>query len=431
MALQCAHGAIQWATSDTAGTTKTVSGLAFQPKALIFWTNGLQSATDAASETAVMIQKCAGFATGTSARRCVSAGSGDAAGSAETVAGLRDDAVLQAFDPTDPDPPVGLMDLTSIAADGFELTVDLQNTLYAQTIFWLVLGGSDITVQVVGDIAEPAATGDQDYTVTGFVAAATDQAVFFAGCGATNAANAGQVTDSTFCFGFATGGNDADNVVVMGSSDGASPTMDTDSYCKTGECLGNITLAGGNPNARAKLTQFGTDNFRLNWIARALENRRYIFLAIKGGHWKAGSYTINGNSAAATATVSGLSFEPAGVMVIGKMTAEDSAGVSTAEDRMAIGVGTSPTSRRAMGWHDEHGVGAAEVNHVLEYDQVLAFPSTGGALQAAYDINAINSDGFQMIVDTAGGVASEWQGFMALGNAAEEGGAVFTAPWIE
>jgi hypothetical protein len=34
MALQCAHGAIQWATSDTAGTTKTVSGLAFQPKAL-------------------------------------------------------------------------------------------------------------------------------------------------------------------------------------------------------------------------------------------------------------------------------------------------------------------------------------------------------------------------------------------------------------
>ena len=47
---------------------------------------------------------------------------------------------------------------------------------------------------------------------------------------------------------------------------------------------------------------------------------------------------------------------------------------------------------------------------------MLCFPSTAGALQSAYDINAMNADGFQIIVDTAGGVASEWQGYLAFGD---------------
>jgi hypothetical protein len=63
------------------------------------------------------------------------------------------------------------------------------------------------------------------------------------------------------------------------------------------------------------------------------------------------------------------------------------------------------------------GTADSEINTVLEYDSVLAFPSTTGTLQASYDINAMNSDGFQIIVDTAGGFASEWQGYLTFGNA--------------
>lgn len=65
---------------------------------------------------------------------------------------------------------------------------------------------------------------------------------------------------------------------------------------------------------------------------------------------------------------------------------------------------------------DENGTGTTEIDTVIEYDSVLAFPSTAGALLASYDINAMNSDGFQIIVDTAGGVASEWQGYLTFGN---------------
>jgi hypothetical protein len=40
MALEYAHGVIQWAGADPIGTTYTVSGLAFQPKAIVFKWHG-------------------------------------------------------------------------------------------------------------------------------------------------------------------------------------------------------------------------------------------------------------------------------------------------------------------------------------------------------------------------------------------------------
>jgi hypothetical protein len=47
---------------------------------------------------------------------------------------------------------------------------------------------------------------------------------------------------------------------------------------------------------------------------------------------------------------------------------------------------------------------------------VLSFPTAAGAVQATYDINAFNLNGFQIIVDTAGGVASEFHGYLAFGD---------------
>jgi hypothetical protein len=414
MALEFAHGAIQWLGSDVATTTYTVSGLSFQPKALRFYSQGIQSATDAASE-AVNSRPGMGFATSTSDRRSVMAIDVDT--SASMVTASCSSAVAVAIDINSTGGIIGLLDLNSITSDGFVLIVDDQGgTSY--TVFWEAWGGSDITVATTLAIAEPAATGNVDYAVTGFTSGATDQVVMFAGVQCTAAAETGAVSDSGFCAGFAAGINAADNVVVMGNNDEGFGSGDCDGYCKTGECLGMITVAGGNPNARAQLTLFGTDNFRLNWIARGLTNRRYIALAIKGGNWKAGSYTIAGNSLSATATVSSLTFAPKGLSLMGRMTAEQAAGVSSVQDRMGLGSGSSTTSRRSMCHLSEDAAANAEIDEAIEYDQVLVYPSTAGAVQAAYDINAMNSDGFEIIVDVAGGVASEWQGYLTFGDAA-------------
>jgi hypothetical protein len=416
MALEFAHGAIQWLSADTATTTYTVSGLSFQPKAIRFYWVGLQSATDAASQ-AVNERRGVGFASSTSSRRSVGTFSQDTAGTSNCGGVASNDCVACTTDGAGARD--GLLDINAFNSDGFQLIVD-DATPANITVFWEAWGGADITDVTIGDIAEPAATGTQDYTATGFTSTDDDsQVVMFAGCQSTAAVNTAAAADSGLVVGYSTGTASTENIVVTGNSDDASSAMDTDGYGLDSECLANIVLAGGNPNARATLSAFGTDLFTLNWTARGTTNRRYVYMAIKGGSWSAGSYTINGNTGSATATVSGLAFTPVGVSLIGRMTTESTAGTSTANDRIGIGTGSSTSSRRSMGILDENATAssACEIDVVVEYDQVLAFPSTAGALLSAYDINAMNSDGFQIIVDTAGGVASEWQGYLTYGDA--------------
>ena len=92
MALEYAHGAIQWLAADVATTVYTVSGLSFQPKALRFSWNGLQSATDAAS-AAVNLQRGGGFAVDTSNRRCVGSFSQDTAATSNCGTVARNDSL--------------------------------------------------------------------------------------------------------------------------------------------------------------------------------------------------------------------------------------------------------------------------------------------------------------------------------------------------
>lgn len=418
MALSYAHGAVQWLAADAATTTYTVSGLAFQPKALKFYASGIQSAVDAASQT-LHSRRSLGFATSTTSRRAVGTASDDASAAANCGSIARNDCVIVEVDGAGA--TTGLLDLSSVTSDGFVLIVD-DAAAFNNTVFWEAWGGTDITVATVGDIAEPAAIGVQTYTVTGFTSGATDQVVMLAGVQSVSALNTGEAQDSGFYIGFATN-TTTGNVVLSGNSDDASATMDTRGYCKTSECLAMVLIGGGDIDARAQLTQFNADNFGLDWLARAVTNRRSIFMAIKGGNWSAGSYTIDAATLNATATVSGLAYAPIGLTLIGRRTAEQSAGLTTSEDRISIGSGTSPTSRRSIGTLDETSTASSEINHSIQYDQVLTHPSAAGTQAAAFDINAMNSDGFQIIVDVAGGVANEWQGYLTFGSAAG-GGAV-------
>jgi len=420
--MKYASGNFDWLAGDTVGTTFTISGLPFQPKAIKVWIIALEEISlltfNPNATEAVNGLRSMGFATSTTNRRCVAAAEDDGAGTMTCFSGFRDDCVAMTLLNNVSALASGRLDLDAMLSDGFRLIIDATSGTVNVTVQWEAWGEDGETwVAEAISIAEPAATGNQDYTVTGLTADGVGQAVMFAGVqqtGATPSETGG--FDSGFCLGFAAGVNAADNVVVMGNQDTGSAAADTDGYCKTGECLGMIAVAGGNPSARAQLTQWNTNGFRLNWIARATTNRRYIALAIKGGLWKAGSYTIAGNTLNATATVSGLAFQPIGVSFIGRMTAEQAAGVSTAEDRMSIGQGSSPSSRQALGYLSENGTGTAEVDQLRGTVLILGYPSAAAAILAAYDLDAINADGFRVIVDTAGGVASEWQGFLAFGS---------------
>jgi hypothetical protein len=413
VALDFAHGVVQWLAADGVSTVYSISGLAFQPKALRFTIVGIASATDAAT-AASSGRRGMGVAVSPSSRRSIATFSEDAVAAANCGSAWSNDCVVSTCDGSAA--RTGRLDLDVINASGFDLIVD-DATPVDLTVGWEAWGGSDITVAAVGDIAEPAATGDQDYTVTGFVAGATDQVVMFAGCQSTGAVNTAVSQDSGFHVGFATASN---NMTVCGNADDGSATMDTDGYGRNVECLSMVVIAGGTTmDALATLTQFGTDNFRLNWSARAVTDRRSIFLAIKGGQWTVGAYNIDGTTLNATATVSGLPYAPVGVVFVGAR--KSSVAPQGALDSLMFGVATSTSSRRSMGYQDQNSTADSALHLVVDYDSVLSYPASG-ALAAAYDLNAMNSDGFQVIVDLAGGIVNELQGYLTFGSAAAGGG---------
>jgi hypothetical protein len=415
MPLNFAHGSVQWLTTDILNATKVVTGLGFTPKALRFYWVGLQSNSPTNGVSgAVNERRGVGFAVSNASRRCVGTFSLDNDNGGAQCGSVAMNTCI-AVTVTAAGAVDGQLDLSSLDADGFTLIVD-DVTPANITVFWEAWGGSDITSAVIGDIAEPAATGTQNYTVSGFTSDGLNQCVMFAGVQSVNAVNTGQGQDSGLCVGFASSTASANNVVVVGNSDVGSDSTDTDGYCQQGECLAQIVIAGGNPDARANLSAWGTDLFTLNWTNRATTNRRNIFLAIKGGSWTASSYTIAGNTLNSTTTVSELPFFLRGISLIGRMTAQNTAGTSTAQDRIGFGSGLSTASRNSAGIIDANNQDPTEIGTIVQYSSVLSFPTSAGAVTATYDINAFNLNEFQIIVDTAGGVASEFHGYLAFGD---------------
>jgi hypothetical protein len=415
--LNFAHGSVQWLTSQALNTTIPVTGLGFTPKALRFYWVGLQSNSPTnANSAAVSERRGVGFASSATSRASVGTFSADNLAAMDTGSVFTTTAVVITVTAV---PAVdGLLDINSFDVDGFTLIVD-DVTPANITVFWEAWGGDEIKNVTVGSIAEPAATGTQNYTATGFVAqpSTKDQCVMFAGVQSVNASGTGQAQDSGLHVGFATGTTTANNITVCGNQDDGSAAGDSDGYNYTGDCLSMIVIAGGTAvNARATLSAYGTNVFTLNWLARATTNRRSIYMAIKGGQWFAGSTTIAGNTLNSTSAISNIPFKIHGVSLIGAMKTISTVATATAQDRMGFGSGLSTTSRNSAAVLDRDTTASSEINLSIYYDQVLVYPSIAGALQTAYDISSLSINSLTLTTDTAGGVANEWIGYLVFGG---------------
>lgn len=416
MALMFAHGVIQWLAASAATTTyaitctDVVTGRTFQPKAIRFYWMGLGGGADAASQT-VNQRAGMGFAVSATNRANVSVLDQDAQATQICENYNSTDAIattLSGAGAVD-----GALDISSFDAAGFTAIVDDQVPVNLD-VFYEAWGGDGVQGAEILTISEPAATGDVDY-VTGFQPAV----VFFATrLGPTTGTL--QADSSNLALGVSTGGAAAQNIVVFGFSDDGSATSDTRRRCKTGEVICNMIAAGAaTVDARAVVTQWNANGFRLNWSVRTTTNRKTMALAIGGGQWFAGATTIEGQTGSATTTVRGLPFRPCGVSLMGVSMAESSTNAASTENKMSLGAASSASSRRAQGTWDENGnATASEIDTVLEYDSCLAFPSATGTLAESLDINAWYNDGFQLIVDTNGGVTAEWVGYVACGGKA-------------
>lgn len=424
--MQYAHGSFTWGSADSVGQTYTCSP-GFEAQLIRVWCMGIDSGTDAASQTVNLVRSM-GYAASTSNRFCVGTFSQDSPTAANCSTALMDNCVLVTT--AGAATITGALDLDSISATTFDLINDNapdQNI----TVFWEAWN-DDVSgfTMWAGGFAAPGATGDQAFTsLTGLVSGNPDgdQLLVCFSKQAAAAVNSGAANDSGLGIGWATGAGgsgSSEQVVCWGNSDDASGTMDTDGACHSGLVIA-LCAAGGaaTENNRAYLKSWDTDGFTLTWDAAGTNRMGYV--AIKGGRWQAGETTLNTTSVSNTVTVSGLPFAPVGIEVMGRQSEEQTANVAVAHDKLSWGCASSTSSRRAMGCWDEAATANAEIDLCIEYDGVLAFPTNAGAIDAVYDVSAFTSDGFTLIVDDAPGTgdASEWIGFLAFAGASAGGGA--------
>jgi hypothetical protein len=263
MAFQTAVGSFN---TGTGTSTITVSGLAFQPKAVILWMSGRTGTTDSAGEggtgSATAWYRVVGFFTSTTSRRVCFTRSLDGAAAATTDSGYREDACLASNGGTN-GAVNGLLDVQSINSDGFTLIPD-DAFPSSFRVHYLALGGDDLTNVFCGTLTEPAAVGTQNITGVGF----QPDCLFIASCPAGTGSPPIVAVDSRLHVGVSTRAQGANYTWTGGSNDGAT-TMDANSYCRgTDESFTALAGAVNAVDSRGKPNGWNSDGFDIDWDER-------------------------------------------------------------------------------------------------------------------------------------------------------------------
>src|SRR3990167_5055521 len=149
-------------STAAAGNTQAITGVGFQPKAVIFWWSGRTDSTDTVGRLSMLsgVGIC-----NASNSRVVAQGSADAAADSDTAALARSDSCIAPINGAAAGQ--GRMSLSSMDSDGFTLSIGIQMTA-AYRVHYLALGGTDLTNAAVGGWTTPGATGNQSVTGVGF-----------------------------------------------------------------------------------------------------------------------------------------------------------------------------------------------------------------------------------------------------------------------
>lgn len=415
MPLEYSAGRFQWSSADTAGTTKVVSDLTFQPKAMKFWTNG-QNGPDASANG--WYSWSMGFANSATSRLCITSFSANNSASAACTREANTSAILTVNNNSTTQD--GGLDLSAVSSTGFTAIVRNQvaNTV---TVHWEAWGGSDIANVTVGMIVAPVAVGTTTLEADGFTAAGTNQCVMFAGNQA-DANNTVTAENGGVFIGYATTAGQAGNSrqVMAGTSvDHGTVTMDTDGWGDSDDVIGRVTLAGAATlESRANVESFGTNAYTIRWNAAAGIASRSIYMAIKGGSWTAGDYLHDGSAGSNTVSITGFPMALKGVEFITAARTKNALNAATANATLSYGYANSTTGRACISIHDRDATAESWCRNTMNTDSVLSYSRSPNVLQR-FDLNSLNSGGnnFQTIVDAVGqGVASQWIGYLAFGN---------------
>lgn len=370
---------------NTSTGNQSVTGLGFQPEAIIFFYN--KETADGFSDG---FQTGIGLATSSSNRAAICVAGTDNV--SPTVASRRhDNTKCITYGSAAAGALVVDADFVSMDADGF--TVNITNAdATSRVISFYAFGGSDLTNVFIKEWIGNATTGNQSMTGVGFQPdVLMDVSAIF---GTAPASGVG------VCILSLGVGTSSSARGAMGLRPGS--TVATQINEKTQRAKLWTSTNGGSTFNEGDLVSLDADGFTVN-VQTTNSNRYHWTLCLKGGQYKVGSF--NQKTSTGTNATTGVGFQPTGIFMF---SWNNVTSTSLVEDtRHSIGAASAAGVEGSVWLGDIDAVNPQNNQENLDRTKVIKMCSVGSTTDAAADLSSFDSDGFTLDWTTADATARE------------------------
>ncbi len=382
----------------TTGTADVVvTGVGFQPTAILFYYSGQVGSADALQDTGSKEGPGMGWAVSPTSR----AAWGTWNNEANPVLTFQWHTATACIAASHRGTDDGLADLKTMDADGFTLAID---TAFGtnKRIHYVAFGGA-VTNAASGTAISPGLATTQEISGLGFQ---PDVVLFFGFLDPTQ-----NTTTGTFgiSFGVATGAASAENWVaaLYSAALGAGTNSRCTRYGISGECV--VALDRNTIHSRAILDSMNVGGFTLDWLEDDATDRRWYWLALKGGNWKAGNFLTKTDGT--DIAVTGVGFTPEALVFGSVSAAERPVDSPLATLKWTVGAATSPTQRSSVAAYGQNAVNPSNTSVAQEFDEFYA--NIAGSIAGLGDLKTFDPDGFTAVMDDPDPVAS-FVGYLAF-----------------
>lgn len=363
-------------STGVAPASQAITGVGFQPKAVIFfWTRQTAEGFAAIQSTGF------GFATGSLNERAVAIAEDD--NSANSNSGRWKSStnmilMLSAGTPT----LTAKAELTSFNADGFTINWTT-NEARADIIHYVALGGDGLTNALASTFNLATGTGNQAVTGVGFQ---PDLVLFLSGfTGADDTALAA----SELSLGLARSST-ARGAIVVGSIDAEPSNATKMSQQRTDAAILLLTTTMIQ-DAIADFVSMNADGFTVNKSDAPTASTPIFYLALKGGQHQVGNFTQP--TATGSQSVTGVGFQPRSLLFLSRNAVAGTTII--APNTLSVGTGISPTARGSI-WSQAYNVDKSDTNSYTATTDIVTLATSPTTVNARADLSGFTSDGFTL-----------------------------------
>ncbi len=281
--------------------------------------------------------------------------------------------------------------LNSFLSNGFRITYNATNNNIAYVINYLVMWGSDITV----NSGSYTATAGPDNVAHG-LGATPNFVMFLSGVGSSD--NQAQAHGG-FMVGMASSTSASNQASIAIASEDGRVNMDTWRYMPASTAIGITDPATGAINAVGTITGMDSTNFTVTWSDTPSAGAALIqWLAISGGSHNI--HTMAAPAATGNQSKTGLSFQPVGLFAFSRGATAST--TSDAHAMISAGAAKSSSLHRAATYASEDNTADCEAlvrstgSYIVEISptDVNATAASTGAPTMQVEIVTMNSDGY-------------------------------------